>query len=118
MQNQNEITLTTRDAVTIVNIKGDLTAASEASLKDACKNANDIGASRMLLVFDPAAYINSGGIALVIQLLGEARKKSRTVGITGLSEHFKKIFRMVGITKYAKVYGSVDEGIEAMSNSS
>jgi anti-anti-sigma factor len=114
MQNQNEITFENRDAITIISINGDLTVLSEAALKEAYDSANDRGVSKILLDFDPGAYINSGGIALIIQLLGEARKRSQMVGITGLSEHFKKVFSMVGVTKYAKVYASVDEAVAEM----
>jgi anti-anti-sigma factor len=104
--------------ITIITINGDLTVVSEAPLKKAYNNANDCGVSKILLDFDPEAYINSGGIALIIQLLGEARKRNQMVGITGLSEHFKKVFSMVGVTKYARVYASVDEAIAAMSPAS
>ncbi len=65
--------------------------------------------------FDEEAYINSGGIALLIQLLSETKKNNQQVGITGLSDHFKKIFNMVGITKFAKIYDTREEALENMS---
>jgi hypothetical protein len=39
------------------------------------------------------------------------------VGITGLSDHFRKIFSMVGITKLARLFDSREEAIEALSDS-
>jgi anti-anti-sigma factor len=115
MQQQNEITLEVRDAVTLVHIRGDVTVLSEPFLKDAYKQVTDQGGSRILLELDADAYINSGGIALLIQLLAQARKSNQTVAITGLSNHFKKIFNMVGITKFAKVFDSLDEAILSLS---
>ena len=70
---------------------------------------------RILLKIDPDAYINSGGISLLIQFLSESRENSQQVGITGVSDHFKKIFRMVGITKFADIYDDVDNAVEALS---
>ena len=115
MQEVNEIKLETRDAVTIMDIKGDVTAFSEPFLNEAYQNANDQGAGKILLKFDSNAYINSGGISLLIQFLSESRENSQRVGITGVSDHFKKIFKMVGITKFADIYDDVDNAVEALS---
>ena len=98
-----------------MDIQGDVTTFSEPFLNKAYKNANDEGTSKILLKFDQKAYINSGGIAVLIQLLAETKRNNQQIGITGLSEHFKKIFNMVGITKFAKIYNSVDEALGGMS---
>ena len=115
MQEVNEIKLETQDAVTIMDIKGDVTAFSEPFLNEAYQNANSQGASKILLKFDSNAYINSGGIAVLIQVLAQTQKNAQTIGITGISEHFKKIFHMVGITKFAKIYDSVEDSLKQMS---
>lgn len=115
MQKENDIRLERRGAVTVFDIEGDVTTFSEPFLKEAYKNANDQGAKRVLLKFSDKAYINSGGIALLIQLLAETKRNNQQIGITGLSPHFQKIFHMVGITKFARIYSSVEEALEAMS---
>jgi anti-anti-sigma factor len=68
------------------------------------------------LKFEEKAYINSGGIAVLIQLLAETKRNNQKIGITGLSDHFKKIFNMVGITKFAKIYNTVEEALENLSS--
>ena len=115
MEQGNEIRLETVDDAVLLNIKGDLTAFSESFLKEAYNNANDKGANKILLKFEEDAYINSGGIAVLIQLLSKTKKNNQQIGITGLSEHFKKIFTMVGITKFAKIYSSMDEAVKSLS---
>ena len=49
MQEVNEIKLETRDAVTIMDIQGDVTAFSEPFLNDAYQNANTQGTGKILL---------------------------------------------------------------------
>jgi anti-sigma B factor antagonist len=49
-------------------------------------------------------YINSSGIALVIQMLLEAYKSGQKIAAFGLTPHFQKVFTMVGITKYASLF--------------
>jgi anti-anti-sigma factor len=115
MQEVNEIKLETRDAVTIMDIKGDVTAFSEPFLNDAYQSASAQGAGKILLKFDSNAYINSGGIAVLIQVLAQTQKNRQVIGITGISDHFKKIFQMVGITKFAQIYDSVKDSLKQMA---
>jgi anti-anti-sigma factor len=115
MQDVNEIKIETRDAVTIIDIQGDITAFSEPFLNDAYQTANDQEADKILLKFDSNAYINSGGIAILIQVLAQTQKNNQVIGITGISEHFKKIFHMVGITKFANIYDSLENALQQMS---
>ena len=118
MEQQTQIMLETIGDVTLFDIKGDVTAVSEAFLNEACKKATDQGASKIILKFKKDAYINSGGIALLIQVLAETQKNNQKAAITGLSDHFNKIFNMVGITKFAKIYNTLDDALEAMSGPS
>jgi len=112
---KNEITIEQRDTVTILDIKGDITVFSEPFLNEAHTNANNLGASKILLNFDAGAYINSGGIALLIQLLAQAKRTNQVIAIAGLSSHFKKIFHMVGITKFARIFDSPEEAVMTLS---
>ena len=114
MEHPNGIFLENHATVTLIKIQGDITAFSESFLNDAYQKANQEGTDRFLLQFEPEAYINSGGIAVLIQLLALSRKNDQRIGITGLSEHFKKIFNMVGITKFAKIYEDTEQALEAM----
>jgi anti-anti-sigma factor len=115
MEQQTEIALETVGDFVLFDIKGDVTALSEPFLNDAYKKANDQGISKIILKFKKDAYINSGGIALLIQILAEIKKNDQKTAIAGLSDHFKKIFNMVDITKFAKIYDTVEEALEAMS---
>jgi anti-anti-sigma factor len=117
MGSDNQILIERHGAITLFDIKGDVTSGSESFFNDACSNLNFQDANKLLLVFDENAYINSGGIAVLIQLLSETHRNNQTVGIAGLSDHFKKIFRMVGITKFAKIYSEVDEAMKSLSES-
>ena len=115
MQQELTIELKKQSDVTLFDIKGDLTASSEPFLRGAYNDANNWDTQKILLQFYPDAYINSGGIAVLIQFLAETKKNNQQVSITGLSNHFKKIFNMVGITKFAKIYDSADEAIANLS---
>lgn len=115
MQQENEIRIERHGAVTLLDIKGDITSFSEPFLNDAYKSANEQNTGKILLKFEKSAYINSGGIAVLIQILAQTKRNNQNIGITGLSDHFEKIFHMVGITKFAKIHDTVENALEAMS---
>jgi anti-anti-sigma factor len=114
-QHSNEIHLEVQGAVTILDIRGDITAFSESSLGEAYRKASEQGAGKLLLKIEKEAYINSGGIAVLIQILAQTRRNDQHIAITGISEHFKKIFNMVGITKFAEIHDSTEAAIQALS---
>lgn len=90
------------DEVAILAFSGDISSAS----KDAMLQAyHAVGAvKKVLLDFSGVEYINSSGIAIIIQMLIEERAAGhRTIGMFGLTPHFKKVFTMVGVAKYATI---------------
>lgn len=100
--------------VVVIHLTGDVTATSKAFFDEVYANEDVKGTQKILLKFKPEAYINSGGIALLIQLFAETIKKGKKIGITGVSDHFSKIFKMVGITKFAALYPSQEEGLKQL----
>ena len=116
MDEKNETRIERQNDISILHIQGDITAHSEPHINEAYKKLNDQGPTQTILIqFEADAYINSGGIAVLIQILAQTRKNNQQIGITGLSEHFKKIFRMVGITKFAKIYDDLGEALQSLS---
>ena len=117
MKQEIEIHLERHGDITIFDIQGDVTVFSEPFFNEAYKNANVEGMSKILLKFYENAYINSGGIAVLIQLLAETKKNQQQISIAGLSPHFQKIFNMVGISKFAKIYSTMEEAMTNMGSS-
>ncbi|MBT8372166.1 MAG: STAS domain-containing protein [Deltaproteobacteria bacterium] len=115
MQHSNEIKLEKQGEVTIFDIQGDITSFSEPFLDEAYQKANDQDARKILLKIGQDAYINSGGIALLIQMMAQIKRNNQSVVIAGISEHFKKIFNMVGITKFAKIFDTVEAALEQLT---
>ena len=101
------------DQDAIIDLEGDVTTFSDEEIDRAYQSVLDIGGKRILLNFDKVNYINSAGIGILINLILAAKEKNFELGIYGISPHFKKIFSMVGITKYAEVF---QDEMEALGN--
>lgn len=102
----------------IINLVGDVTTFAEEAINQAYQSASSDGASNIVFNFRENDYINSAGIAILIGVVTEARKRDQKLLMTGLSAHFQKIFRMVGLTQYADLYPSVEEALSALNGGS
>ena len=88
--------------VTVLRFTGDISSSSRDTVLGTYEGVTK---SRPVLIdFSKVEYINSSGIALVIQMLMEANKADQTIAAFGLTPHFQKVFTMVGITKYTKLH--------------
>jgi anti-anti-sigma factor len=111
MSSGTEPTVRVHNDVSVIELKGDVTPATAGPIEDTYKKVTVTGSKKVVLCFDRNGYINSGGIAVLISIVSESRKRGQTVRMTGLSPHFQKIFDMVGLTKYAKVFPSEDAAL-------
>ena len=101
---QQQLTGASGQEVTCLRFTGDISSASKDAVVGAYQALDKAAHKNILLDFKGVEYLNSSGIALVIQVLMEANKSAQTVAICGLTPHFTKVFTMVGITKYAALY--------------
>jgi anti-anti-sigma factor len=101
-------------AVTVIRLEGDIGSGSEVAVLGTYKSLPKATSKMILLDFTKVDYINSSGIALVIQLLIQADHSAQKVSAFGLSSHFTKVFTMVGITKYAGLFPGQTEALAAL----
>jgi anti-anti-sigma factor len=101
---QQQLTGASGQPVTCLRFSGDISSASKDAVVGTYQALDKDSNKHILLDFKGVEYLNSSGIALVIQVLMEASKSNQTIAICGLTPHFMKVFTMVGITKYASLY--------------
>jgi anti-anti-sigma factor len=108
MQNEtkahvDQLTSPSGNPVTVLRLEGDIASTSKEAVLGTYQGLTKSTSRLILLDFTNVDYINSSGIALIIQLLIEAANAGQKVHAFGLSTHFNKVFTMVGITKYANL---------------
>ena len=101
-----------RDRLAIIQFSGDVTTFAEDIARDAYREATRDGGRNLALDFGSCEYINSAGIAVIIGLVTEARRQDRHVFVFGLTPHYQKIFRMVGLADYVEMCSSEAEALE------
>jgi anti-anti-sigma factor len=119
MQNEtkshiDQLTTPTGHSIAVLRFEGDIASTSKEAVLGLYQTLPQDETRTVLLDFTKVEYINSSGIAIVIQLLIEATNASQKVAAFGLSAHFSKVFTMVGITKYASLYATQAEALAAL----
>lgn len=95
----------------IIDFIGDLTSFAEREIDKAYVQLAD-ECVLFVLNFSKCEYINSAGIAAVIGLITRTRRKPQHVLACGLSDHYQKLFFMVGLTDYIEICQDESEAIK------
>ncbi len=88
----------------VIDIRGDVTAASEAILMSAYEDAARQGARRLVLNFSGLEYMNSGGIGMLVTLLVRANRQNQQLAAFGLSHHYREIFELTRLDEAITIY--------------
>ena len=92
------------DRVAVIDIKGDVTAASEPVLMSAYEKAGRQGAKRLVLNFRGLEYMNSGGIGMLVTVLIRAQRHHQQLAAFGLSDHYREIFELTRLDEAITIY--------------
>ena len=95
----------------VVDIRGNVTAASEEVLMSAYAEAGD--AASIVLNFTELSYMNSGGIGLLVTLLVRANRRSQRLLAYGLSEHYAQIFELTRLDEAVGIHETEDAALAA-----
>jgi len=101
-------------ATAIIHLVGDVTTFAEKALKDAYHTC-DHQCENIIFDFRENDYINSAGIAILISVVTEARKRQQRLLIAVPSVHFQKIFHMVGLQQYTDIYSTLQEATNSLN---
>ena len=92
------------DLAAVIDIKGDVTAASEPVLMSAYAEAAAQGARRLVLNFGGLEYMNSGGIGMLVTLLVRTNRQDQQLAAFGLSHHYREIFELTRLDEAIGIY--------------
>ena len=88
----------------VIDIRGDITAASESALMSAYEEAAQQGARRLVLNFSGLEYMNSGGIGMLVTLLVRTNRQRQQLSAYGLSTHYRQIFELTRLDEAITIF--------------
>ena len=117
---QAQVTMDVRkvnDKVSVIDVKGELTAFAEGVLMQAYDQASDGKVRAIVLNFEGLEYMNSSGIGLLVTLLIRVNREKQRLLTYGLSEHYRNIFQITRLDDAIGIYDSEEEAVQAVNAS-
>ncbi len=102
------------DRVSVVDVKGELTAFAEGVLMEAYGQASEGGVQGIVLNFEGLEYMNSSGIGLLVTLLIRVNRERQRLLIYGLSDHYRTIFQITRLDDAIAIHDSEEEAVKAV----
>lgn len=99
--------------IPVVDLRGDIDAPGEKVLETAYRTATSRGAPVIVLNLCGVGFINSKGIALIVEFLAQARRAAGRLFVYGLSDHYRQIFEITRLSEYIAVYGDESTALAA-----
>lgn len=99
-----DATVRMQDRAAVIDLRGEINTFSEVALNDAYQRALSESPVAILLNFREVGYINSTGIALIVNLLAQSRKAGVPVLVYNLSDHYVEIFKITRLTDYMSIH--------------
>ena len=97
------VTITTGGEMPVIELNGQVDRDAETELLDAFARAS-AGARSVALDFGRTDYINSTGLAVLVQLLARARASGCEVHAWGLSDHYREIFEITRLADFVTLH--------------
>ncbi|HSJ45193.1 MAG TPA: STAS domain-containing protein [Euzebyales bacterium] len=100
------------DAISVIDIVGDVVPSTEDMLLEAFAKCEP--ASTVVLNFTDLAYMNSGGIGLLVTMLVRAQRNGQALRAYGLSDHYCHIFQLTRLDETIRLHDSEVDAIAAV----
>ena len=97
----------------VIDLKGDVTAAAEKALADAYTRASGKFTRTIVLNFSGLEYMNSGGIGMLVTLLVRANRQRQRLVAFGLNEHYRQIFELTRLDEAIGIHDSEADALAA-----
>jgi anti-anti-sigma factor len=101
-------------SVAVLDIQGELTAASEASVMEAYSPVDGASVKLIVLNFNDLEYMNSSGIGLLVTLLVRINRNGQRLAATGLNEHYRQIFEVTRLSEAIAIFDSEATALAAV----
>jgi anti-sigma B factor antagonist len=102
-KNVLEIKMRSQGTLAVIELIGEISSAADEILNRAYEDAIRANPGAILINFSKVDYINSTGIALILNLLVKAGRSHRRLVGYGLSDHYRELFRITRLADFMRI---------------
>jgi anti-sigma B factor antagonist len=111
-----QITEKTEDDVPIISISGDIDLESSPKLRDFLKPKASQKTTRLLLDFAGVNYIDSSGLATLIEYFQSVQAFGGKLALASLSPRVKNVFEIVRLEQIFALYPDIPTALAALKS--
>jgi len=109
-----DLTLDIREegAATIVAARGEVTVFSSPALREALRKITDGRPPRLVLDLAETRYIDSSGVATLVEALQTIQRYKGKLVLTGLNQRVRGVFEIARLDSIFPMAGSIEEALK------
>jgi len=101
-----------KQGASIVVLKGDVDLESSPAAREILLKTVD-GAGRVLVDLSSVTYIDSSGVASLVEALQASKRNGGKFALVAASEPTRRVLELARLDKVFTLYATVEEGIKA-----
>lgn len=100
--------------ILIIETSGYLNNVGGEQIAEVCYKNIDSGTKKVLLNLEKSKVVNSIGVSILIEIIEKLQEVDGELGYYNLAPIVEKTFKIMGISKYSKVFSSESEALDQM----
>ena len=100
------------NGVTVLVINGDIDLNSSPTMRQKFDELIKKNINKIIVNFQDVSYIDSSGLATVIEMLQRLKKNQGQLRLSNLSEKIKNLFEITKIDKLFQMYSDEEEALK------
>jgi len=104
-------TVSQSDAVTVVDVEGQLIVGNRQELKQKVLEELENGARKFVIDFSDTGYIDSSGLGVLVSLSKKIREQGGELRLSSLNEDLRTLFELTKLDTLFKISDTRDEAL-------
>jgi anti-sigma B factor antagonist len=101
-----------KEGASIVVLKGDVDLESSPAAREVLLKSVE-GAGKVLVDLSSVTYIDSSGVASLVEALQAAKRNGGRFALVAASDPTRRVLELARLDKVFTIYTTVDEGLQA-----
>lgn len=97
-----------RDGVTVLQVSGEINISTSPELRKLFERQS---AKRVVVDLQSVSYVDSSGLATLVEMLKRMKLQGGFFGLTGLSDRVKSLFEITKLDKLFPIFATQEDAV-------
>jgi anti-sigma B factor antagonist len=97
-----------QQGVTVFQVEGEININTSPELKKTFEKTQN---KKIVVDLEKVSYIDSSGLATLVEILKKTRTQGGALGLAGMSEKVKSLFEITKLDRLFKIYSNQNEAV-------